>query len=171
MAELNTLCESLSRTPFFGGLTDEAMARVVGMLRERAYEAGEVVFDEGDTGASMFVIQEGSILLTKAGESGMQVRLVRLHPGDFFGETTLIEMQPRPTRARAVVPSVLYELTARSLYQLFRENVKAYVLVLQNINRELCRRLRRADSRVCEVADERHDEHTQITTLPVIPKR
>jgi len=42
---------------------------------------------------------------------------------------------------------VLYELTARQLYTFYKADVHAYVMVLQNINRELSRRLRRADLR------------------------
>jgi hypothetical protein len=43
---------------------------------------------------------------------------------------------------------VLYELTARNLYACYKADIRAYVMVLQNINRELCRRLRRADNRI-----------------------
>ena len=48
-------------------------------------------------------------------------------------------------------PAVLYELTARCLYSYYKSDVHAYVLVMQNINRELCRRLRRADGRIIEL--------------------
>jgi CRP/FNR family cyclic AMP-dependent transcriptional regulator len=44
-------------------------------------------------------------------------------------------------------PTVLYELTAQKLYACYKADIHAYVIVLQNINRELCRRLRRADDR------------------------
>jgi CRP-like cAMP-binding protein len=50
-------------------------------------------------------------------------------------------------------PTVLYELTARNLYDCYKADIHAYVMVLQNINRELCRRLRRTDNRVIELAD------------------
>jgi len=46
---------------------------------------------------------------------------------------------------------VLYELTARQLYSFYKSDVHAYVIVMQNINRELCRRLRRADHRIAEL--------------------
>ena len=42
----------------------------------------------------------------------------------------------------------------------------AYVMVLQNVNRELCRRLRKSDLRLTEVADEAQDDETQIRTSP-----
>jgi CRP/FNR family transcriptional regulator, cyclic AMP receptor protein len=46
---------------------------------------------------------------------------------------------------------VLYELTARNLYTCYKADIHASVMVIQNINRELCRRLRRADNRIAEL--------------------
>ena len=63
---------------------------------------------------------------------------------------TLIEMQNRSATVIAESPTVLYELTARQLYTCYKADIHAYVIVLQNINRELCRRLRRADNRLAE---------------------
>ena len=74
-----------------------------------------------------------------------------LRSGDFFGEMTLIAMQGRSATVEAESPAALYELTARNLYAFYKADIHAYVLVLQNINRELCRRLRRADRRIAEL--------------------
>jgi CRP/FNR family cyclic AMP-dependent transcriptional regulator len=74
-----------------------------------------------------------------------------LRPGDFFGEMTLIEMQNRSATVVAESPTVLYELTAKDLYTYYKADIHAYVIVMQNINRELCRRLRRADNRIAEL--------------------
>ncbi len=152
----------LQGTPFFGGLDDGALDLVVSMLVERIFERGDVVFREGDTGASMYIIASGEIVMCREGESGMEVHLMRLRAGDFFGETTLIEMQPRPYVARVDAPARLYELTNRDLYRLYKTNVDAYVMVVQNLNRELCRRLRRADVKLTELADQRDDRGTQM---------
>lgn len=152
----------LMNTPFFGGLSGEALERISQMLKVRSYSEGSTIFMEGDTGASMYIIQSGEVLVVRAGGSGHRVRLARLREGDFFGETTLIEMQPRPVTAHAETALVLLELANMDLYRLYREDVKAYVLVVQNINRELCRRLRWADSRLTEIASESGDEVTQI---------
>lgn len=164
---IQALKDFLSGTPFFGGLEDGALDRIVGMLTERHVAAGDEVFREGDTGRSMYILARGAVLMCRRGESGHRVRLVRLHPGDFFGETTLIEMQPRPCSALVEEDAHLFELSNRALYNLYREDVKAYVMVLQNINRELCRRLRKADDRITALADEMQDEVTQICVAPV----
>jgi CRP-like cAMP-binding protein len=164
--EANALKEFLTATPFFGGLSEAAMDRVTAMLVPREVPAGTRVFTEGDTGCSMYVVHHGDLLVTRTGESGHQVRLMHLGPGDFFGETTLIEMQPRPVTVKAETDALLFELTSVCFYKLYQQDVKAYVMVLQNVNRELCRRLRKAESRVTQFADEAHDEHTQIRPLP-----
>lgn len=163
---VQALKDTLIHTPFFGGLEPESLDRVVSMLVERRVPAGTAVFREGESGRSMYVLTAGHVVMCRTGESGHQIRLVRLNPGDFFGETTLIEMQPRPCSALVETEAHLLELSNRSLYQLYREDVKAYVLVLQNINRELCRRLRKSDARICELADESRDELTQIVESP-----
>ena len=159
---MSELKEFLSRTPFFGGLPAETMDRLVKMLVERSYRAGDAVFREGEPGKSMYVVHSGELVANQAGGSGGSVRLMRFFEGDFFGEMTLIEMRPRPFTALVERDARLWELTNMDLYQLYQKDVKGYVLVLQNINRELCRRLRRAGNRITEFADESDDERTQI---------
>lgn len=157
-----TLKSFLMGTPFFGGLSDEALDHLIAMLKSRSYPAGATIFMEGDTGASMYIIQTGEVLMCRSGGTGANVRLIRLAEGDFFGENTLIEMQPRPATAKAETELTLLELTNMDLYRFYREDIKSYVIVLQNINRELCRRMRSADCRLTEIAAENGDEVTQI---------
>src|SRR5262245_13127446 len=138
-------------TPFFGGLPDASLGLLVPMLVERRFDAGATVVAEGDEGRSMFIVQSGDLVVSKRGHSGRVIRMSGLGPGDFFGEMTLIEMQNRSATVVAESPTVLYELTARSLYTYYKADIQAYVMVMQNINRELCRRLRRADNRIAEL--------------------
>ncbi len=118
----------------------------------------------------MYVVHGGELVANQAGGSGGTVRLMRFFEGDFFGETTLIEMQPRPFSVLVERDARLWELTNQNLYQLYQKDVKGYVLVLQNINRELCRRLRRAGNRLTEYADDAEDERTQIRSDVRKPK-
>ena len=162
MGDQAALKSFLVRTPFFGGLDDAALGRVVAMLRVTEHQPLSPIFREGETGRSMYVVQSGELVAMQAGTLGHVVKLMRFGPGDFFGETTLIEMQPRPFSVIVEKEARLHELTNMDLYQLYRQDVKAYVLVLQNINRELCRRLRRAGDRITQFADESGDEVTQL---------
>lgn len=141
----------LLATPFFGGLSDASCDLLVPMLVERRFDLGDTVVAEGEPGRSMFVVHSGELVVSKLGGSGRIIRMASLRRGDFFGEMTLIEMQNRSATVVAQSPTLLYELTARQLYAYYKADIYAYVMVMQNINRELCRRLRRADSRIAEL--------------------
>ena len=143
---------SLLATPFFGGLPDASLDLLIPMLVERRFDAGATIVAEGEPGRSMFIVHSGHLVVSKLGDSGRAIRMAGLEPGDFFGEMTLIEMQNRSTTVVAESATVLYELSARCLYTYYKADIHAYVMVMQNINRELCRRLRRADRRIAELS-------------------
>src|SRR5215813_5645232 len=74
-----------------------------------------------------------------------------LVPREFFGEMSLIEIQPRSATVRVVEPALLYSMTNRDLYSLYGQDLSGYILLLQNICRQLARRLRKSDSRLSEL--------------------
>jgi CRP/FNR family cyclic AMP-dependent transcriptional regulator len=148
-------------TPFFGGLSDASLDLLPSMLVERRFDVGATVLAEGEPGRSMFIVRSGELVVSKLGDSGRVIRMAGLKPGDFcdfFGEMTLIEMQNRSASVDAETPTVPYELTARY----YKADIHAYVMVMQNTNRELCRRLRHADNRIAELADPSRDSMTPI---------
>jgi CRP/FNR family transcriptional regulator, cyclic AMP receptor protein len=143
----------LVATPLFGGLSDASLDLLISMLVERRFDLGASIVAEGEPGRSMYIVHSGELVVSKIAESGRVIRMTRLGPGDFFGEMTLIEPQNRSATVVAETSTVLYELTARNLYAYYKADIHAYVMVMQNVNRELCRRLRRADNRIAELAD------------------
>ena len=153
----------LVATPFFGGLSEASLDLLVSMLVERRFDAGAPVMAEGEPGRSMFIVHSGELAVSKLGDSGRVIHMANLGPGDFFGEMTLIEMQDRSATVAATSPTVLYELSARNLYGYYKADIHAYVMVIQNINRELCRRLRRADDRITELVDASRGSMTQTS--------
>ncbi len=99
----------------------------------------------------MFVVASGEVEIRRANSQGVQVPIVRLGPGEFFGEMTLVEIQPRSATVVVTEPATLHSMTGKDLYTLYLEDQQAYILVLQNICRQLARRLRKADGRICEL--------------------
>jgi len=138
----------LLATPFFGGLSDSSLDLLVARLVERRFASGDTIVAEGEPGRAMFVVHSGTLGVSERLDTGGVIRMSSLTPGDFFGEMTLLEMQNRSATVVAETPTVLYELTARELYAFYKADIHAYVIVMQNINRELCRRLRRAYARI-----------------------
>jgi CRP-like cAMP-binding protein len=143
----------LAKTPFFGGLPEASMEFIEPMLQERAVPAGAVVVTEGECGRSMYIVRHGTLHVVRRGSAGNLVKLQLLGDGDFFGVSALVEMEPRPFSVVAARDSVLLELTSGDLYKLYRQDLKAYSLVVMNINRELCRHLRRAGALIGQLMD------------------
>lgn len=68
---------------------------------QRRLAPGEIIFDEGDPGDRLYVIQSGEVELSR--RSPQQQRVVaRLGAGDFFGELGVVSGGQRTTRAVAV---------------------------------------------------------------------
>jgi CRP-like cAMP-binding protein len=154
----------------FGGLEDETLRRLVRLMGTHRVKPDEEVCRQGDAGRAMFLVREGEVVVCRDTEDGRRVKMVRMGPGEFFGEMTLIDIQKRSATVVASKPSLLYSLGNRDLYALYQEDVAGYVMVLQNLCRELSRRLRVTNQRLQEMAAEQDDDD-QTLIRPAIKRR
>lgn len=90
----------LAAISIFGQLTPGELGIVDGLLHQRDFLAGEIIFDEGEEGQALYVIQEGEVSIERPslGEAG---QVVVLKTGDFFGDMALLDSLPRAAQARA----------------------------------------------------------------------
>jgi len=140
----------LRNVPIFGGLEGRSLERLVERLKEQWFEPGEVVFHEGELGRTLHVVREGEVDVVRRTLGEEEVLIGSLGPGETFGEMTLVELQPRSATVVARKRTRTYALTNMDLYNLYRDDNYAYVIVLQNICRMLSRRLRKADGRIAD---------------------
>jgi CRP-like cAMP-binding protein len=103
----------------------------------RTYNAGDVIFREGDVGAEMFIIQSGKVKITKLIKGGVEKTLVILGPGDFFGEMAVIDKDNRSATATAVEPSRLISLDEDVFEQHMQTNPKIVKKILKNLTTRL----------------------------------
>ncbi len=93
----------------------------------------------------MFVVINGEMEVLKRSQSGIDARVALLGPGDWFGEMSILDVQPRSATVRVLAPARLLRISAIDLDALYRHDTKAYAIIVLNIARELSRRLRVAD--------------------------
>ena len=81
----------------FEVLDDEVVRQLAAASERRLFDAGEVLVKEGDEGDSLFVIERGSVRVTKDDpeQGGKSVDLAVLEEGAFFGEMSLLTGEPR----------------------------------------------------------------------------
>lgn len=71
------------------------------LSREERFAPGDVIFREGDPGEKMYVVAEGTVMISKMIPGVGEEALAFLERGDYFGEMALIEDRPRSADARA----------------------------------------------------------------------
>src|SRR6266404_6678924 len=80
----------LQRVPLFSGFDESDLRRVAEMSRIVEAPAGTVVTHIGEPGDSFFVIIDGTVTVRTPVGAGAQ-----LLPGEFFGEMSLLDGEPR----------------------------------------------------------------------------
>ncbi len=149
----------LRSVPIFHDLKPSSMDQLCDYLEEQVWDVGEQIFGEGDTfsegdsGRRMYILREGEVEVLRRASSGHVISIVRLGPGETFGEMALVELQSRSATVVVRKKARTYSLTNLDLFTLYRTDPNAYVFVLQNICRMLSRRLRKADSRIVDYLD------------------
>ena len=86
---------------------------------QRSIAFGETIFDEGDAGDKLYVIQAGEVELSRTAGGGQRV-VARLGPGDFFGELGVVLGRPCTSRAVAASNTRVLELDRETLEAMCR---------------------------------------------------
>jgi CRP-like cAMP-binding protein len=123
--------------------------------------AGAHVFEEGDLGTEMYIIQEGRIEIFKRIE-GRESRLAMLEKGDFFGEMSVLEDLPRTATARTAEDSRLLQINGSTFDQMLRSHPEIAVRMM----RKLSRRLRETDTLLEKLLGQRAPERALEAPAP-----
>lgn len=110
-------------------------------LEEVRFQAGDTIFQEGEPGGRLFLIQEGSVDIS-FGQGKELVRLANLVPGQYFGELSLFDGEPRSATARAARPCLLLALDRKDFMEFTAKHPQATVSVMG----ELAQRLRQTNA-------------------------
>jgi CRP/FNR family cyclic AMP-dependent transcriptional regulator len=105
-----TIADDLKRVPLFCDLSEAELGRVTEVVREREYPKNSVILFEDDPGDALYIVAHGQVKVVLIGEDGREVILSVLGDGDFFGEMSLIDDEPRSAHVIAMKDSVLLVL-------------------------------------------------------------
>jgi CRP-like cAMP-binding protein/two-component sensor histidine kinase len=96
------ILQSIRQNILFHGVDPKVIAKNISGFSERRCKAGDVIFDEYTRGRELFLISSGRVRIKKYTKFGVESLLAVLHPGDFFGELSVIDGLPRSARAEAM---------------------------------------------------------------------
>jgi CRP-like cAMP-binding protein/HEAT repeat protein len=137
----------LREVPFFAGMTINQLKVLANVCEERLFEEDEKIFNQGDTGGTLYVVVSGQVGIEQERRRGSFARLATLGPHAYFGEATLFDSSPHTASAIALQDTLTLRLRREPLIALARQYPD---LSLELIN-VLSLRLREANDRVAEL--------------------
>lgn len=139
---------TLKAVPFFTQLSDRELDVVRAVASEKSYPKNAVVLTEGEMGDSLYMIQSGKVKVFIGDEDGREIILKILNSGDFFGEMSMIDKQPRSASVTTIDASTFLVLT----HAAFEKCVEQAPRIANMVMQILAQRVREADRKIGTLA-------------------
>jgi small-conductance mechanosensitive channel len=122
----------LDLVAIFASLTTDERKSIAAKLKQKSYDHGETLVEPGTVLQSLFIVGTGVLLFTQEGSLG-EIELLRIGPGDHFGEIGMLTGTPATAKISALMPATVYELAKDDLSPLLEAR--------PDVAQELCRAL------------------------------
>ena len=139
-ADINLLRE----VPIFGDLTEEALLTISKLAVRRTFPRSTLIVLEESHAETLYIIELGSVKITRLNEEGREVILAMLGPSEFFGEMALLDGQGRSANVMALEDTTLVTLSRRD----FLDVLGQYPSISIQLLREMTSRLRKSDQQI-----------------------
>lgn len=127
----------VEKVSLFAGLSARELQQIARLVHELELPAGTRLATAGEPGGEMFVIVEGEAAVRTPSE-----RTAVLGAGDFFGEMSLIDEEPRSATVDATTPMRLLVLGERDFWRVLNETPS----IVRKVMQMLSRRVRKAEA-------------------------
>lgn len=141
--DLRILHKLAEHIKVFRNLTPAEISGLLAKAEKCTYQNGISIIKEGSVGAHMYIIFDGTAVVTKKGSEG-EIELARLNAADSFGEMALADREARCATVTAMTTCVL----ARIEEQTLTRNPAVAMKVYRNITVLLSERLRKTDEKL-----------------------
>lgn len=133
----------------------------------KRYAADEVFFEQGDQGSVMYIILTGQVDVLSRNIDGSFVRVAQLYPGDFFGEMSLLEKQPRSASVLALEQTVVVELSEDNFSLVISRNPEFAYKIMKGLSS----RVRKITEELVKGgADEKEPENNDLAIVDRAPE-
>lgn len=154
-----------ARTPrvhLFFGLGAEEINRIAAHARSLRKGRGESVYMPGDRADLVYILRQGRVKLSVLSESGKEIAIDIIQPGEIFGEFALIDESPRSNMAQALDDMLMWVFPKRDFMHLLASQPKlalSYIRLVGDRRRRMEKKLsditsKAVSGRVCELLHE-----------------
>src|SRR5688500_3970816 len=161
-AVVDCQCHHVQRVQLFSGLEQSEMTEIAAAARTLRKERGEFVYMPGDRADSVYVLRKGRIKLSELPESGKEIAIDIIQPGEMFGEFALIDELVRSNMTQALDDVAILVFNKRDFVKLLKNHSTLalnYIRMVGDRRRRMEKKLsditsKEVPTRVCELLHE-----------------
>lgn len=127
----------LQQSPIFAGLPAADLADLADKMGQRSFARGMIIFHKGSIGQTLYLIASGRVRIFLLSETGREISIDILIPGDCFGELALLDNLPRSAGALAMERTVTYTLHRDEFWRLLDAHPTLAVPMLALMSKRL----------------------------------
>lgn len=110
------------RVPLLANLSQAELESLARDFAPRRFRQGETIFQQGDAGQALYLIESGQVRIYVQSEEGQETSVIVYGPGDLFGELAVIDEGPRSASAIAMEDTVVHLLSRDRLREHMRRS-------------------------------------------------
>lgn len=164
--QLEAMANSLSRIEIFRNVSPGDLENLGRAIKITHFDNGVMLFDQGDEGDAMYMVEEGGITIYAVDGQGNEKMLRTFGPGSVVGDFAVLDGQPRSARARAA-GSLKALVLQRHMFKLFIQSRPQVILAVMNVLADKARFTTRTveDSihHLSSIAQGNYDEVMELT--------
>lgn len=143
----------VSQVPIFNHLEKDQMDEIMKTVKSISFKKGEAVYNAGDESSSLYIVSKGRMKIYRLSDTGKELLLRILEPGDFTGELALFKETTHEAYAEAMVDTQVCMINRSDLQQFLIKFPSISIKILA----EFSNRLETSEKQITRFATEKVD--------------
>ncbi len=129
--------ELIKQIPIFADLEESDLTTLSASTRLMSLKPGQTLFHKGDEGTALYIVRRGTIKIVLPSRIGDEIIVTILPEGEFFGEMSLLDGEPRSADAIAIDASEVLVLRRTDFLHFLQSNINAIKAILSLLSKRL----------------------------------
>ena len=153
----------LTTVPIFAEIDQNSLIEVSKITTERSYPKGSMIILEEEYGDKLFIVQSGTVKITRVNDEGKEVILALLGSSEIFGEMAILDGECRSANVLAQEACSLLVISREDFINILKKNFKVSFALMS----ELAKKIRKSDLQIeaLSLSDAEHRIGVSILNL------
>ena len=157
------IMDFLSTVSIFSEMDQDSLIEVSKITTKRSYPKGSMIILEEEYGDKLFIVQSGTVKITRVNDEGKEVILALLGSSEIFGEMAILDGESRSANVLAQEACSLLVISSEDFINIMKKNFKVSFALMS----ELAKKLRKSDLQIeaLSLSDAEHRIGVSILNL------